>query len=353
MLEGLVISVDAMGGDHAPDIVVQGIEYFLKHQGKGRNAQFILHGDRDRLEPLLKKNTLAQTNSEIRHTDTVIAMDAKPSFAMRRGKGSSMWNAVDSVKQGEALVAVSAGNTGALMAVSKLLLRMMEGVGRPAIAARWPRENSFGVVLDMGANLDCDAQQLREFAVLGEAYFRALYKVPKPSIGLLNVGTEAQKGNAIIQAAHESLTCSKMGLNYIGFVEGDDISLGNVDVIVTDGFTGNVALKTAEGAARLIGKMVKETLFGSLWSRFVSILNLPAFNKLKKRMDPREGNGGVFLGLNGIVIKSHGGTDAYGFSNALTVAIELADSPFQAEIERTLDALHAEDDTVPNIEDLT
>ncbi len=256
MLDGLIISVDAMGGDDAPDIVIHGIEYFLKHAGKGRHARFIIHGDEAQLAPLLAKTPQTRERSEVHHTESVIAMDAKPATAMRRGKGTSMWNAIESVKLGEAKVAVSAGNTGALMAMSKLLLRMQKGVQRPAIAARWPHQEGFGVVLDVGANLECDANQLREFAVLGEAYYRALYKKKKPSIGLLNVGTESLKGNAIIQAAHDSLSCSDLGLNYIGFVEGNDISMGDVDVIVTDGFTGNVALKTAEGTARLIGKFI-------------------------------------------------------------------------------------------------
>ena len=346
MLDGLVLSIDAMGGDAAPEIVINGIEYFLKHEGKNRHARFLLHGDEDSLNALLAKTKLAQHRSEILHTDKTIEMDAKPSIALRRGKGTSMWNTIASVKSGDAKIAVSAGNTGALMAMSKLQLRMKEGVQRPAIAARWPHQEGFGVVLDVGANLDCDANQLREFAVLGEAYYRALYKKKKPSVGLLNVGTEDQKGNAVIQAAHDSLSCSSLDLNYIGFVEGNDISMGDVDVIVTDGFTGNIALKTAEGTARLLAKFIKAALQDNIWSRMASILNLPALHRMKQRMDPRTGNGGVFLGLNGIVIKSHGGTDAIGYANALSVAIELADSPFLEEIERTLTALHEEDDSV-------
>ena len=346
MLEGLILSVDAMGGDDAPDIVVRGIEYFLKTTGKNRHARFLLHGDEKALTNLLAKAPLARARSEIVHTDQMISMDAKPSFAMRRGKGTSMWNAIEAVKQGQANVAVSAGNTGALMAMSKLILRMKAGVQRPAIAARWPHKQGFGVVLDVGANLECDANQLREFAVLGEGFYRALYKKPKPSIGLLNVGTESLKGNAIIQAAHDSLSCSKLGLNYVGFVEGNDISMSSVDVIVTDGFTGNIALKTAEGTAKLIGYFIKRAISDNFWSRIVGVFSLPTMRRLKKHMDPRNGNGGVFLGLNGIVIKSHGGTDAIGFANALGVALEMADSDFLDEIDRTLNDLHDEDDSV-------
>ncbi|MEE9271676.1 MAG: phosphate acyltransferase PlsX [Robiginitomaculum sp.] len=346
MLEGLILSVDAMGGDSAPEIVVEGIEYFLKHAGQRKNARFLLHGDETLLTPLLDKYKKAKECSEICHTDKNVEMDTKPSVALRRGRGTSMWNTIASVKNEEALVAVSAGNTGALMAMSKLQLRMQEGVGRPAIAARWPHENGFGVVLDVGANLECNAIQLREFAVLGEAYYRALYKKEKPSIGLLNVGTEELKGNAIIQAAHDSLSCSKLGLNYIGFVEGYDISMGEVDVIVTDGFTGNIALKTAEGAARLLAKFIKTALQGNIWSRMASIINLPALRRMKERMDPRAFNGGVFLGLNGLVIKSHGGADAVGYAHALAVAINMADSHFLNECADTLSALHEEDDDI-------
>ena len=350
MLTGLVISVDAMGGDAAPEIVINGIEYFLSHSGKGREASFLIHGDEAQIAPLLAKTPRTRERSEVRHTESMIAMDAKPSFAMRRGKGTSMWNAIESVKAGDAKVAISAGNTGALMAMSKLLLRMKEGVQRPAIAARWPHQEGFGVLLDVGANLECDANQLREFAVLGEAYFRALYKKDKPSVGLLNVGTEDLKGNAVIQAAHDSLSCSELGLNYVGFVEGGDISMGDVDVIVTDGFTGNVALKTGEGTARLLGKFITAALQDNFWSKIASIFNLPALRRMKKRMDPRRGNGGVFLGLNGIVIKSHGGTDHIGYASALLVALEMADSPFLEEIESNLSALHDEDDYVGAVE---
>jgi len=346
MLNGLIISVDAMGGDHAPDVVIKGLEHFLKTTGKARKARFLLHGDEDALKPLLAKSAETAARSEIRHTDLSIDMDAKPSQALRRGKGSSMWNAIQSVKSGEANIIVSAGNTGALMAMSKLILRMKQGVQRPAIAASWPNPNGMSVVLDVGANIDCDAAQLTEFAVLGEAYYRALYHVEKPRVGLLNVGTEDLKGNAVIKAAHERLNESQLGLNYIGYVEGNDISMGGAEVIVTDGFTGNIALKTAEGTAKLIGQYFGEALQGNVWSKFTTFLNMYALRRLKKRIDPRNSNGGVFLGLNGIVIKSHGGTDAIGYANAVNIAIGLAESDFLDTIDATLEALHDEDDNI-------
>lgn len=340
MTDGLVLSIDVMGGDNAPDIVIKGIEYFLRHTGKNRSARFLLHGDQPRIEALLAKAPQTRARSEISHTEFMVDMDAKPSQALRRGKGTSMWNAIASVKAGEAGAAVSAGNTGALMAMSKLQLRMRQGVQRPAIAGIWPRPTGNCIVLDIGANIECDETQLTEFAVLGEAYYRALFGKLKPSVGLLNVGTEELKGNAVVKAAHERLQTLDFGLNYSGYVEGNDISMGEVDVIVTDGFTGNIALKTAEGTAKLVGGFVQQALAGNIISKLLTSLNYIAIRKLKDKMDPRKVNGGVFLGLNGIVVKSHGGTDPVGFANALNVALGLIESRFQDEIENTLQALH-------------
>ena len=346
MLNGLVISIDAMGGDDAPGMVIRGLEYFLTHEGQGRRARFLLHGDQAQLNPLLAKAPRTRERSEIVHTDKTVSMDDKPSQALRRGKDSSMWNAIAAVKAKRADIAVSAGNTGALMAMSKLQLRTKQGVQRPALAASWPNETGVSVVLDVGANVDVDAAQLTEFAIMGEAYFQAIYKTEHPTIGLLNVGTEDQKGTAIIQAAHQRLSQSQLGLNYVGFVEGNGISSGAADVVVTDGFTGNVALKTAEGTAKLIGTFFNDALQGNLWSKITTGLNAFALFKLKRRIDPRRVNGAVFLGLNGIVIKSHGGTDRVGFANAVNIAIGLAESDFLHAIDKRLDALHDEDDNI-------
>lgn len=345
MPDSFVISVDAMGGDDAPHIVIDGIAHFYEAHAGERDVKFLLHGDKSQLESLLSAAGVTKDHVTISHTDTQVSMDAKPSQALRRGKGSSMWNAIADVKTGAAHVAVSAGNTGALMAMSKLQLRTKTGVQRPALAALWPRQDGMCVVLDVGANIECDAAQLTEFAVMGDAYFRALFKTSNPRIGLLNVGTEDQKGNATVKAAHERLTESKLGLNYIGFVEGNDIAIGDANVIVTDGFTGNVALKTAEGTAKLV-KAILEDTFGSFWAKVLAAPSFFSFKAMRKRIDPRLANGGVFLGLNGIVIKSHGGTDSVGFSNALNIAANLAESQFLDEIERTLTALHDEDDNI-------
>lgn len=346
MVKAVTISVDAMGGDYAPDIVVNGLAYFIKHEGQKHDLTVLLHGDEAALAPLLAAKPNVRDICEIRHSDTVISMDMKPSQAVRRGKGTSLWNTVESVKNGEAASALSAGNTGALMAISMLQLKRKVGVQRPALVAAWPTPEGQSVVLDVGANVETDASQLTEFAVLGEAFYRAIFKKEQPSIGLLNVGTEDLKGNATIKAAHERLNESKLGLNYIGYVEGYDISMGGADVIVTDGFTGNIALKTAEGTAKLIGTFFSEALQGNLWSKFTTLLNGLALRKLRKRIDPRRVNGAVFLGLNGLVVKSHGGTDHIGFANAVNVAVGLAESPFEKEIERKLSELHSEDDNI-------
>jgi len=344
MLEGIVLSIDSAGGDAGPRMVVEGIEYFLKHEGQNRKARFLIHGDEAVLTPLMQKNPRTRERSEIRHTDEFIDASTKPSVALRRGKGTSMWNMIASVKQGEARVGISAGNTGALMAMSKLQLRMKQGVQRPAIAAIWPNRIDRSVVLDVGANIEVDAAQLTEFAVLGEAYYRALFGKTNPSVGLLNVGTEDLKGNATIKLAHERLRETELDLDYIGYVEGNDISKGRADVIVTDGFTGNVALKTAEGTASMIGHFFDDALKGNIWSKFTTALNAYALMGLRKKLDPRLVNGAVLLGLNGIVVKSHGGTDKVGFSAALSKALDLAVSEFEKEIERRLDELHVEDE---------
>ncbi len=345
MPDKIIISIDAMGGDNAPDVILSGIDHYIKHKPSS-HVEFLLHGDEQLITPLMEKFNALKARSVIRHTSSAIDMGAKPSQALRRGKGTSMWNTVEAVKTQKATVGLSAGNTGAFMAISNLQLRTKTGVQRPALAALWPRSQGMSVVLDVGANVECDASQLTEFAVMGQSYYRALFGVKQPRVGLLNVGTEDNKGHAVIKSAHTRLLESKIGLNYIGYVEGNDISCGDVDVVVTDGFTGNIALKTAEGTAKLIRQLFTETLGSTLWSKFVSALNIVGFKRLESRIDPRKVNGAVFLGLNGIIVKSHGGTDPVGFSNAIDIAVELAKSDFEDELERTLTELHSEDDNI-------
>jgi phosphate acyltransferase len=340
MAEGLVISIDGMGGDNAPEAVFDGIEIFA---GRGAKVRFLVHGPAARIERLLESRPAARAISTVRDAEKVIAMDVKPSQAMRQGKGSSMWNALESVKEGEAQVCVSAGNTGALMAIAMLSLRKMEGVHRPALIASWPTARGFAAVLDVGANVEADAEQLVEFAIMGEAYQRAVHGIARPSVGLLNVGSEDQKGHEEIRNAARLIRDAGLDMDFQGFIEGDDISRGTVDVVVTDGFTGNVALKTAEGTARLVAGFLREALSGGVLSRMGALLAYPALKKLKDRMDPRTVNGAVFVGLNGLVVKSHGGTDGAGYAAAIDVAARMAGSHFRQEVAANLNRLSVAD----------
>lgn len=344
MASGLVISVDGMGGDHAPDAVLDGIEIAAR---KNPGARFLIHGPQGRLTPMLETRPAAKAASEIRNAEKFVSMEVKPSQALRQGKGTSMWNALVSVEEGEAQACVSAGNTGALMAMSMMRLRKMEGVHRPALIASWPTATGFAAVLDVGANVEADASQLVEFAIMGEAFHRAVRGSKRPTVGLLNVGSEDQKGHEEIRAAAKLIRETGVDLEFHGFVEGDDISKGTVDVVVTDGFTGNIALKTAEGTARLVAGFLREALSGGPLARVGALLALPALRKLKDRMDPRTVNGAVFLGLNGIVVKSHGGTDGQGYAAAVDVAIRMAKSHYREEVAANLARLSAAAATPP------
>ena len=325
-----------MGGDHGPPVVTAAITRAA--QGlRARNVRFLLHGDKARIEPELARAPRAAALCEIRHTDLVISADEKPAQAMRRGKGSSLWNAVDSVRSGESAAAVSAGNTGALMAVSKLILRMMANLERPALVATWPNANGFCTVLDVGANIECDAQRLLEFAIMGEAFHRAVHDAAQPRVGLLNVGSEEQKGHDEVREAHRLLRESVVNLNYLGFVEGGDIAKGTADVVVTDGFTGNVALKTTEGVARFIRNELRAALTSSWLSKLGAAIASAGLRRLSQRLDPPDG--APLLGLNGIVVKCHGGAEAKGFASAIQVAVNLAQSQYAVEIEQNLEQL--------------
>jgi phosphate acyltransferase len=336
---GLTLSVDAMGGDHAPEAIIGGVDVFAR---QNPNIKILLHGDQARINALLDNYPAAKAVSTVHHAGETIPMDVKPSQAMRK-RGTSMWNAIASVKAGEASAIVSAGNTGALMAVAHLQLRTMEGLHRPAITASWPTPKGSCVVLDVGANVDSDPDQLVDFAIMGEAFAKALYGIKQPTIGLLNVGSEDAKGHEDIREAMRLLRLygGLLDLDVRGFVEGNDISMGSTDVVVTDGFTGNIALKTAEGAARLVGGFLKEALTSGPFSILGALLASAGLKRLKDRMDPSSMNGGVFLGLNGLVVKSHGGTNAKGFATAMGIASRLASSNYTVEVQAHLNRLAA------------
>jgi glycerol-3-phosphate acyltransferase PlsX len=342
MSDSVVISVDAMGGDQGPAIAVPGVA--LAAARLGPRVRFLLHGDSARIEAELAKSPAARAVSQVRHADGVIAMDEKPAQALRRSKGTSLWNAVEAIRNGEAAAVVSAGNTGALMAVSKLILRMAGGLDRPAIVASWPTLKGVSAVLDVGANVTSDAAQLVEFAIMGEAFHCAVHGQGKrPSVGILNVGSEDVKGHEEVREAHrilrEAIADPEFDLDYRGFVEGDDISKGTVDVVVTDGFTGNVALKTAEGMARFFSTVLRENLTSTPMAKAGALVASGALKRFRDRLDPSNVNGGPLLGLNGVVVKSHGGADAKGFANALKVAADLATSDYAAQIARNRERL--------------
>ena len=329
MVRDLILSIDAMGGDSGPAAILAGVAIARRRHPK---AHFLLHGDEAVLKPLLARHRALAKNAEIRHAPDVVRMAEKPSQALRRGRNSSMWHALEAVARGESKVAVSAGNTGALMAISMFRIGLIEGISRPAIAVIWPTMRGQSVVLDVGANAGSDAEQLVDFAVMGEAFARVLFGVERPTVGLLNIGAEEAKGIDSVKRAAQILRASRLPIEFYGFVEGDDIGEGVVDVVVTDGFTGNVALKTAEGTARLIVHYLQSALKRSLLGRLGALLASGALRVLKRKLDPRTLNGGVFLGLNGVVVKSHGGADALGFASAIDLAIDMGGSDMIARI---------------------
>lgn len=324
----LVLSVDAMGGDDGPAPVVAGLARFLADNS---DTHILLHGREDDLKPLIEKRKISHHVTIVDAPD-VVAMTDKPSHVMRQGKTTSMWSAIDAVRSGKASVCVSCGNTGALMAVSMIRLRKVEGVNRPAIACLWPSRNAtgFNVMLDAGADIRADEEDLLTYALMGASYARNGLGLTRPRVGLLNVGVEDHKGRAELKVAHNLIgrVASASDFEYVGFVEGGDLPSDRVDVVVTDGFTGNVALKTGEGTANFISEALRAAFKATPFSRIAALLAMTSLRRLRTKIDPRRVNGGVFLGLNGTVIKSHGSADATGVAAAVSLAAQLGRSGF-------------------------
>lgn len=330
--ERYALAIDAMGGDHAPDIVIAGLDIAAERHPK---ARFLLVGDEAKLTPLLAAHPRAAAICTVRHAPDVIGNDMKPTAALRL-RQSSLRVAIGAVADGHAAGVISAGNTGAMLALAQVVIRPMPGIARPAMAGIGPSARGDVVLLDLGANIVCDARNLVEFAVMGDVFARTVLGLTAPSIGLMNVGSEELKGSDRVRQAADILRRSHLSPQFHGFVEGHDVTSGTVDVVVTDGFTGNVALKTGEGALKLMSDMLRQIFAGSLSGKIAYLLLRPALDRLREWLDPRRYNGAVLLGLNGVVVKSHGGTDALGFAHALDVAMDMVAHHFNDKIRKSI-----------------
>ncbi|MEM9277691.1 MAG: phosphate acyltransferase PlsX [Pseudomonadota bacterium] len=336
MTQSLSISLDAMGGDNGPETVIGGADIALLRKP---HLRFEIFGEEDVVKPILDRFPKVKNASSFHHCEVSIAMDDKPSKALRSGRyKSGMWRSIEAVQKGQADVCVSAGNTGALMAMAKFCLRTQPGITRPAMAAIWPTLIGESIVLDVGANVGVNADQLIEFSVMGSAMSRALFDLDRPSVGLLNIGVEEVKGVEAVREAGALLKDANLQtMNYHGFVEGTDLGQGTVNVVVTEGFAGNIALKTAEGTAKQIAEYLRAAMGRTWLARIGYLFAQAAFNQLREKMDPRKANGAVLLGLNGIVIKSHGGTDAEGFASAIDLGHDMAANGLLTKIETDLE----------------
>ena len=317
-MENLItIAVDAMGGDNSPTKIIDGIEL---HSKKSKNIFYKIFGDRNIINPIIERKKLNENVVEIIHTEEKVKGEDSAFAAAKRGKNTSMWLAIESVKNKSSDIVISAGNTGALLVIAKLNLKMLENIDKPALSGLWPSKKGMSVVLDLGANIECNDKNLIDFAIMGSSLFKSLFPEEKPKVALLNIGSEEIKGNEVIKNTYQKLNqISIEDFEFMGFIEGSHIMDGNVNVVVADGFTGNIALKTAEGTANFITSELKNAMKSSIFGRLGSIISIGSLKKFKKKLDPRLYNGAILLGLDSPVIKSHGGTDYIGFANSLSV----------------------------------
>ncbi len=334
MKDLITIAVDAMGGDNAPQKIVEGIEL---HQKKSKNIFYKLFGDKNFIDPLVKSKSIDNNFVEIIHTQEKIKGEDTAFAAAKRGKKTSMWLAIESVKNKSSDIVISAGNTGALLVIAKLNLKMIENIDKPALSGLWPSKKGMSVVLDLGANIECSDKNLIDFAIMGSSLFKSLYPDEKSKVALLNIGSEELKGNEVIRETYQKLNqIENEEFEFKGFIEGNHIMDGDVNVVVADGFTGNVALKTAEGTANFITNELKESMKGSILGRLGSIISINSLKKFKKKLDPRLYNGAILLGLDSPVIKSHGGTDYIGFANSLTVCEKIVKNNLIDKIKNSI-----------------
>ena len=323
------IAIDAMGGENAPKKIIEGIEISLR---KNKDNFFLIYGDQNILEKEVSKGKLVKQHSKIIHSNDVISDDESPLNAAKKGKESSMWKAIESQKNNKSDISLSAGNTGALLVISRLILSTIKGIDKPALAALWPNKNNMSVVLDLGANIECDHKNLIDFSIMGSALYKSLFNIERPKISLLNVGLEENKGNDVLKKTFSVLKETKKDdFEFCGYIEGNQIMDGDIDVIITDGFTGNVALKTAEGTANFITKQLKNSL-----NKFSILLSFNSLRKFKQKLDPRKYNGAIFLGLESPVVKSHGSTDSIGFANSIDVCNKIVKANLIDKIKSNL-----------------
>tara|TARA_B100001175_G_scaffold127718_1_gene108664 strand:+ start:1323 stop:2330 length:1008 start_codon:yes stop_codon:yes gene_type:complete len=328
------IAVDAMGGDNSPQKILDGIEL---HNKKSKNVFYKIFGDEDLIKPVISKKSIDKNIYEIVHTKDTVKGEDSAFTAAKRGKNTSMWLAIESVKNDSSDIIVSAGNTGALLVIAKLNLKMIENIDKPALSGLWPSKKGMSVVLDLGANIECSDKNLIDFAIMGSSLFKSLFPDDNPKVALLNIGSEEVKGNEIIKETYQKLNqIVNEDFEFKGFIEGSNIMDGNVNVIVADGFTGNVALKTAEGTANFISSELKSALKSSIFGRLGSIISIGSLKKFKKKLDPRLYNGAILLGLNSPVIKSHGGTDYIGFANSLSVCEKIVKNNLIDKIKNSI-----------------
>ena len=344
MKKNITIAIDAMGGDNSPDKTINGVSIFLKKK-KYNDVVLNLFGDKTKIEEKLNKYKIPLNSVIISHTEAVVSDEETPLTAIKSSKNTSMWKCINSQLEGSSDISLSAGNTGVLLVISRMILKMMSQVSKPALAGLWPNQKNMNVVLDLGANIECDEQNLIDFAELGSALYKSLFPNEKPYVSLLNVGSEEIKGTEVLKKAYKRLNSLSSDSNFIfnGYIEGNRITDGETNVIVTDGFTGNVALKTAEGTAKFITDNLKRSLTQNLISRISLIFSYFSLKRFKEKLDPRKYNGAIFLGLNGPVVKSHGGIDAIGFYHAIDLCYKIIKGNLMQEIKKNLNHLSSEE----------